>query len=57
MNVIKHPGRAALHTQAIDCIVLLHISASGFVNGTVYDHTDAVELQSSGVPPSPFEKT
>ncbi|MGV8863474.1 MAG: hypothetical protein ACOH2O_21620 [Pseudomonas sp.] len=57
MNDIKHPDRAALHTQAIDCIVLLHISASGFVNGTVYDHTDAVELQSSSVPPSPFEKS
>ncbi|MDY7565508.1 hypothetical protein QN400_22150 [Pseudomonas sp. RTC3] len=57
MNDIKHPDRAVSHTQAIDCIVWLHTSASGFVNGTVYDHTDAIELQPSSVPPSPFDKS
>jgi hypothetical protein len=57
MNDIKHLDRAVSHTQAIDCIVLLHRSASGFVNRTVYDHTDAGELQPSSVPPSPFDKS
>jgi hypothetical protein len=57
MSNIKHPAAVVSHVQAIDYNVLLHKSASGFVNGIVYDHIDAVELQQSIVPPSPFDKS
>lgn len=57
MSNIKHPAAVVSYVQAIDYNVWLHKSASGFVNGIVYDHIHAVELQQSIIPSSPFDKS